>query len=72
MEIKMTDATFQPNMNSNETATGNTSTLVQLASSFRKFLFNGLFAKRPVNATAILAANSRHEAARRSVDNLLR
>lgn len=46
--------------------------LVQLAVCYIRTSFSVLFTKRPISADAILEAQARSEAARRSVDNLLR
>jgi len=72
MEIKMTDATFQPSLSRNQNAITKPDSSAQIAVSFIRFLLRSFSVKRPVNADALLAAQARSEAARRRADNLLR
>lgn len=68
----MTFANFQPTLTHNKSAIAKTAIWAQLAVSFFRFLRSTLPAKRPLDAGAVLAAQARHEAARRNVNNLLR
>jgi len=68
----MTDATFQPSLTTNKSAIAKKAILAEFAVSFSRVILNALPAKRPINADTALAAQARHETARRNVDNLLR
>ena len=68
----MTYISTQTSQSSRKATITEPAILAQLAVSFIRTLFSALSSKRPIDADSILAAQARHEAARRSVDNLLR